>query len=228
MRLLLAKNDGDESLTERPAWPRTHDVFPGRPGPVIILRFRHAAAPYNQNKGKNMIKKIAIGVLVVLAVIFGLAMSKPDIYTVERKIVIKAPAEKIIPLIGDFHNWSSWSPWEKLDPNMARTFSGAASGKGAVYAWKGNSDVGEGRMEITDMTVPSKVDIKLDFLEPFASSNVTTFSLAPAGDSTTVTWHMQGPMLMSTRLMSVFTSMENMIGPDFEKGLAQMKAVAEK
>jgi hypothetical protein len=175
-----------------------------------------------------MIKKIAIGAVVLLAIILGLAMSKPDTYTVERKVVIKAPPEKIIPLISDFHNWASWSPWEKLDPAMARTFSGAASGKGAVYNWKGNSDVGEGRMEVTDVAVPAKVDIKLDFIAPFASSNVTSFTLAPAADGTTVTWHMQGPMLMSTRLMSVFTSMEKMIAPDFEKGLAQMKAVAEK
>jgi uncharacterized protein YndB with AHSA1/START domain len=175
-----------------------------------------------------MIKKIAIAAVVILAVILGLAMTKPDTFTVERKVVIKAPPEKIVPLISDFHNWASWSPWEHLDPKMQRTFSGAASGKGAVYAWKGNSDVGEGRMEVTDVAVPNKVAIKLDFIAPFASSNVTDFTLTPEGDSTTVTWHMQGPMQMTTRIISVFTSMEKMIAPDFEKGLAQMKAVAEK
>lgn len=175
-----------------------------------------------------MLKKLAIAFVVILAVILGVAAIGPDSFSVKRSIAIKAPPEKIIVLINDFHNWGSWSPWEHLDPNMKRTFSGAPSGTGAVYAWKGNDDVGEGRMEIVDQAVPNKVNIKLDFIDPFESSNVTEFTLAPQGDVTTVTWTMSGPMPFVSKIMSVFVSMDKMIGKDFEKGLGTMKAVAEK
>jgi hypothetical protein len=194
---------------------------------MLLFRHRHwAAQPFNPEGA--MIKKIAIGIAVVLAIICGFAATKPDSFTVVRSATIKAPPEKIAALVNDFHNWGSWSPWEKLDPNMKRTFSGAPSGKGAIYNWEGNSDVGSGRMEITDETLPNKVAIKLDFMEPFQSSNVTVFSFEPKGDLTTVTWNMNGPMPFVSKLMSVFMSMDAMIGKDFEKGLAQMKAVAEK
>jgi uncharacterized protein YndB with AHSA1/START domain len=175
-----------------------------------------------------MLKKIAIGLLVIIALILGLAATKPDEFTVQRQIAIKAPPEKIMALVSDFRNWPAWSPWEKLDPNMQRTLSGAASGKGAVYEWKGNSDVGQGRMEITDLAPPTNVTIKLDFIEPMSISNMTQFVLTPQGDSTTVTWNMNGPMPFISKVMSVFTSMDAMIGRDFEKGLAQLKAAAEK
>jgi hypothetical protein len=174
-----------------------------------------------------MIKKIGIAVVVILAAILGLAATKPDTFTVQRVATIKAPPEKIMPLISDFHHWTKWSPWEHLDPAMQRTYAGPGSGKGAIYTWKGNSDVGEGRMEITDLAAPNKVIIKLDFIDPFESSNVTQFTLAPQGDSTTVTWNMTGPMPFISKIMSVFASMDGMIGPDFEKGLNKMKAVAE-
>lgn len=175
-----------------------------------------------------MIKKIGIAVVVILAVILGLAATKPDTFTVQRVATIKAPPEKIMPLISDFRNWTSWSPWEQLDPNMTRTYAGAPAGKGAIYSWKGNSDVGEGRMEIIELAAPNKVDIKLDFVSPMESSNTTEFLLQAQGDSTTVTWNMSGPMPFTSKIMSVFASMDSMIGPDFEKGLAKMKAVAEK
>jgi uncharacterized protein YndB with AHSA1/START domain len=175
-----------------------------------------------------MIKKIAIGLLVIIGIIVGLALTKPDSYTVTRSIAIKAPPEKIIGMVSDFRQWGSWSPWEKLDPAMVRTFSGAPSGVGAVYHWKGNDDVGEGRMEITELVMPGKVQIKLDFIAPFESHNTTAFTFAPQGELTTVTWSMSGPMEFMTKLMSVFSSMDAMIGKDFEKGLAQMKTAAEK
>lgn len=175
-----------------------------------------------------MLKKLAIAVIVILAVILGMAAMQPDTFTVTRSITIQAPPEKIIPLVNDFRNWQSWSPWEKLDPEMQRTFSGAASGTGAVYAWQGNRDVGEGRMEITGQELPFKVTVKLEFVEPLPSSNVTEFALVPKGNLTTVNWTMTGPMLFVTKIMSVFTSMDKMVGRDFDKGLAQMKAVAEK
>jgi uncharacterized protein YndB with AHSA1/START domain len=178
-----------------------------------------------------MLKKIAIaaGILVsLLVVICALALTKPDSFTVQRMITIKAPPEKIMPLISDFHQWTSWSPWEGLDPAMQRTYSGAQHGKGALYHWKGNAEVGEGRMEISDLTPPSKVIIKLDFLTPFESHNVTEFTLVAQSEHTTVTWTMNGPMLFASKVMSVFTSMDKMIGDAFDQGLAKMKTVAEK
>jgi uncharacterized protein YndB with AHSA1/START domain len=175
-----------------------------------------------------MLKKIAIGVAVIVLAILGLALTKPDTFSMQRTIVINAPPEKIAPLITDFHNWVSWSPWEALDPNMVRTFSGAPNGKGAIYEWKGNSDVGQGRMEITDYVAPTKIVTKLDFIDPVEANNVTEFDLTPQAGGTLVTWKMTGPMPLMMKVMNVFKSMDGMIGPDFEKGLAKMKAVAEK
>ncbi|MES3023592.1 MAG: SRPBCC family protein [Pseudomonadota bacterium] len=177
-----------------------------------------------------MLKKLAIavgGLAAVVAVIFALALMQPDTFTVTRTITIKAPPEKIIGLVTDFNQWKSWSPWEKLDPAMQRTITGAPNGKGSIYEWKGNSDVGAGRMEVLDVQ-PAAVQIKLDFLDPFESHNQTEFKFDKAGESTTVTWTMTGPMLFASKVMSVFTSMDSMIGKDFEKGLASMKQVAEK
>ena len=175
-----------------------------------------------------MLKKIAIALAVILALILALAATRPDSFSVERRIAIKAPPEKIMALIGDFHRWASWSPWEHLDPNMQRTFSGADSGKGAVYEWQGNSDVGRGRMEITDYAAPSTAVIRLEFKEPMAVTNVTTFTLTPRGDSTDVAWTMNGPMPFVSKVMSVFMSMDTLIGRDFERGLVKLKTVAEQ
>ncbi|WP_374581858.1 SRPBCC family protein [Pseudoduganella sp.] len=175
-----------------------------------------------------MLKKISMGLILLAVVVLGLALTQPDHFTVQRSATIKAPPARVMGYLNDFHQWPAWSPWEKLDPNMQRTFEGAASGKGAVYAWNGNDEVGQGRMEIIDSNVPSSLAIKLDFIKPFASSNQTEFMLQPQGDATVVTWTMKGKSLFVTKLMSVFMSMDKMIGKDFEKGLAQLKEVAEK
>jgi uncharacterized protein YndB with AHSA1/START domain len=175
-----------------------------------------------------MFKKIAIAVVVLILIVLGLAALQPDSFRVQRVIAIKAPPEKIMPLISDFHNWPQWSPWEKLDPSMNRQYSGAPKDVGAVYAWKGNKDVGSGRMEITSMAPPNKVGINLVFLEPFESHCVTDFTLEGKGDTTTVTWTMSGPSNFMTKVMGLFASMDSMIGKDFEAGLASMKAAAEK
>ncbi len=175
-----------------------------------------------------MFKKIALVIVALIAIVLIYATTRPDSFSVQRTATIKAPPEKVFALINDFHHWPAWSPWEKLDPAMKRTHSGATSGKGAVYAWVGNSDVGEGRMEIVDSVPSSKVDIKLDFITPFESKNTTLFTLQPQGDSTQVTWLMQGPAPYVTQLMTVFVSMDKMIGKDFEAGLANLKANAEK
>lgn len=148
-------------------------------------------------------------------------------YTVERSTSINAPVASVYSHIVDFHNWTGWSPWEGLDPDQSRTYSGADSGLGAKYAWSGNRRVGEGRMEIIEAVEPSRVKIALDFLKPFKSSSVTAFDLQPEGETTRVTWTMTGANTLMLRVMGIFRSMDKMIGPDFEKGLAQLKTVAE-
>ena len=174
-----------------------------------------------------MIKKIALALVVLVAAVLVFAATKPDTLHVERTATIRAPAEKIFPLVNDFHSWGSWSPYEKRDPAMKRTYSGAPSGKGAVYEWAGNSEVGSGRMEITDTTAPSKIVIKLDFMTPFEGHDVAEFTMQPSADSTSVTWTMQGPNLYLGKVISVFINMDHMVGSDFETGLASLKALAE-
>ncbi len=175
-----------------------------------------------------MLKIIVIGVVILLAAFFAYAATKPDTFRVTRTTNIKAPQEKIFALINDFHRWDSWSPWEKLDPAMKRTHSGAASGKGTVYEWEGNSKVGAGRMEITDTSPSSKITIKLDFIRPFEGHNIAEFALDPKGDSTSVTWAMHGPNRYMGKVMSVFINMDRMIGKDFETGLAHLKNISEE
>jgi hypothetical protein len=182
-----------------------------------------------------MFEVIAIIVVVIalaIAVVLILALTKPDTFRVQRVATITAPAENIFPLINDFHRWASWSPWENRDPAMKRSFSGAESGKGAVYAWDGNKNVGSGRMEILDAAVPSKITIKLDFFKPFEGHNTAEFTMLPRGDATTaattVTWAMHGPAPFMSKLMQVFMNMDNMIGKDFETGLANLKKLTEK
>ena len=175
-----------------------------------------------------MLKKIVIVMFVLLAALLGFAATKPDTFRVERSTSIKAPPQKIFPLINDFHNWGAWSPWEKMDPAMKRAHSGAPGGKGAVYEWDGNDKVGQGRMEVTDSVPPSRIAIKLDFLKPFEGHNIAEFTLYPKGESTDVTWAMHGPSPFIMKVMGVFASMDSMVGKDFEAGLANLKATAEK
>jgi hypothetical protein len=176
----------------------------------------------------EVIAFIAIVVAIAIAVVLLLALTKPNTLAVQRAISIKAPAEKIFSLINDFHQWGTWSPYENKDPAMKRTYSGANSGKGAVYAWDGNSNVGSGRMEILDTSVPSKIVIKLDFFKPFEGHNTAEFTMLPQGDATYLTWLMHGPAPFMSRLMQVFMNIDKMIGKDFEVGLANLKKITEK
>jgi uncharacterized protein YndB with AHSA1/START domain len=151
-----------------------------------------------------------------------------DTYTVERSATIAAPPERIYEEIADFHKWQHWSPWEDLDPDLQRTFTGPASGPGAAYAWSGNRKAGQGRMEIEEATPPSAVRIDLTFVKPFKSKNQILFTIEPEGAGSRVRWTMMGRKTLTTRVMSVFTSMDKMVGPDFEKGLARLKETTEK
>jgi len=173
-----------------------------------------------------MLKIILILVVLAVVVVLILASMKPDVFRLERSTRIRAPADKVFGLINDFHRWAVWSPWEKMDPAMQRTFSGEPSGKGAVYAWKGNKKVGEGRMEILESS-PSRIVIKLDFMAPFEAHNTAEFTLTPTAGETAVNWSMQGPTPFVGKIMHVFMNMDRMVGKDFETGLANMKAQVE-
>ena len=175
-----------------------------------------------------MLKILVIVIVLLIAGVLAVAMTKPDSFSVQRSATIKASPEKIFAVLNDFHRWTEWSPWEKLDPAMKRTLSGAASGKGAAYAWEGNSKAGAGRMEILESTPASKIGIQLDFIKPFEGHNIAEFTLVPQGDSTQVNWVMRGPTPFVSKVMQVFVSMDQLIGKDFEEGLANLKALTEK
>lgn len=174
-----------------------------------------------------MLRNIALIVVVVVAGVLGYAATRPDSFRIERRITIDAPAERIFPLINDFRGWTAWSPWAKLDPAMKTTYGGAPSGPGAVYEWSGNSEVGSGRMEIVRSVPGSNVTVDLQFLTPIEARNTAEFTLVPDGEATSVTWAMYGPSPFLSKLMGVFMSMDDMVGGDFEKGLAALKDVAE-
>lgn len=147
-------------------------------------------------------------------------------YEVVRSTTIEAPPARIHALVNDFHEWPAWSPWEDVDPDMQRTHSGPTTGVGAHYAWKGNRKAGEGSMEITG-SAPDRIDIDLAFMKPFENKNKVTFELRPAGSGTEVTWRMNGETKGLWAVASKVFPMDRLVGKDFEKGLARMKAVAE-
>jgi uncharacterized protein YndB with AHSA1/START domain len=171
---------------------------------------------------------IVVVLIVAVAAVLGIAAAKPGTFRIQRSASIKAPPEKIFEILNDFNRWPSWSPWEKLDPAMKRTHSGAANGPGAVYEWEGNKKVGKGRMEITQSSPPSKLTIKLDFFTPFEAHNTAEFTLDGQGDSTNITWAMNGRQPYFFKVMTLFMSMDKMVGKDFETGLANLKSITEK
>ena len=154
--------------------------------------------------------------------------TRPNELRVTRETTIAAPPERIFGHLANLPGWRAWSPWEKKDPAMKRTFEGPESGVGAVYAWEGNKDVGSGRMEVMQATPASKVVIALHFLKPFEARNTAEFTLEPVGVSTRVTWVMFGPANFLSKLMGVFMNMDRMIGRDFEAGLANLKDLCER
>jgi uncharacterized protein YndB with AHSA1/START domain len=180
----------------------------------------------------EVIAVIAVILAIAIAVVLVLASTKPARFSVRREIRVQAPAEKIFPLINDFHQWVAWSPYEHKDPALKRTYSGTESGKGAVYGWEGNNNVGSGRMEILESAAPSKIVIQLDFFKPFEGHNTAEFTMLPQGDATNrttdVTWLMHGPAPFMSKVMQVFMNIDNMIGKDFEIGLANLKRLTEK
>ena len=177
-----------------------------------------------------MVEAIAIILGVIAVVIVGLlafAASRPDSFRVERRARIQARPEKIFPLVNDLRSHGRWSPWEKKDPAMKRTYSGAPSGKGSIYEWDGNKDIGKGRIEIAEAEAPSRVVFDMHFIKPFEARNIGEFTLAADGDGTDVTWAMYGPSPLLSKVMGLFFNFDRMIGREFETGLANLKAITE-
>jgi len=174
-----------------------------------------------------MLKKIGIALGVVVVIFLLVVATRPSTFKIERSLVVAAPPAIVFAQVNDFNLWAAWSPWEAMDPTMKRTHSGAPSGVGAVYDWSGNDKVGEGRMTITESRPGEAVGIKLEFIKPMQATNDTVFTFKAEGEGTQVNWAMSGNNNFMAKAFSLFMNMDDMIGKDFEKGLASMKTVAE-
>ncbi len=177
-----------------------------------------------------MLKIIAIAAIVIVVlvvIVLVVAATRPNDFRVERSATIAAPPEEVYAMIADFHQWPAWSPYEKLDPAMKKTFSGATSGEGAVYEWEGNSQAGSGRIEIIEAQAPNQLTMTLNMIKPFNCHNEVVFTIARQGESKNVTWAMQGQQPFIGKVMSLFMNMDKMVGGQFEEGLANLKAVTE-
>lgn len=178
-----------------------------------------------------MIQKAALFLFLLISAaiiaILAIAGTRPATFHVERSIQTTASAEAVFPYLNDLHKFPEWSPWQKLDPKMTVEYSGAEAGAGASYHWVGNKDVGEGRMTITDSKPGSHVSMKLEFLKPFESTSDVRLSTFAEAGGTKVTWSMDGNNNYMAKVMSLFMNMDQMIGKDFEAGLANLKRLAE-
>jgi uncharacterized protein YndB with AHSA1/START domain len=174
-----------------------------------------------------MLKTVSIILLVLLGALLLMASRQPDAFAIERAVVIAAPAEVIFPKIADLHQWSAWSPYNKLDPRMKKVFNGTPGAAGASMYWSGNAKAGEGTMTMRELMPPSKLTMQLDMLKPFEGHNVVEFNLEPAEGGTRVTWAMRGPNSLFSKIAGVFMNMDTMIGKDFEDGLAALKSQVE-
>jgi hypothetical protein len=179
-----------------------------------------------RSKGK-ILRAILIVIVAIIAIFLVAVSMQPNEMRVVRSATFAAPPAAVFAQVNDFHKWGAWSPWEKLDPGMKRTYEGPTEGVGAVYSWVGNSEVGEGKMTILESKPNELIKIKLEFIKPFAAVNTTEFSFKPEGENTNLTWTMYGPMNFMSKAMCLFMDMDKMVGTDFEKGLAGIKTVVE-
>jgi uncharacterized protein YndB with AHSA1/START domain len=174
-----------------------------------------------------MLKKILVALLVVVVVLVAVIAMQPSQFHITRTATIAAPAPVVFAQVNDFHKWEAWNPWGKLDPTAKQTYEGATAGAGAVYTWSGNSQVGAGRMTLVESRPNDLIRIKLEFLKPMAGTSTAEFTFRPEGDRTAVTWSMDGTNNFVAKAMCLVVNLDRMIGGQFEKGLADMRAVAE-
>lgn len=172
-------------------------------------------------------RKILFGLATLLVVLVVITIIQPSEYRVSRTLTMAAPAQDIFAQLNDFHRWEAWSPWAKLDPAAKTSFEGPSAGKGAIFAWSGNSKVGEGRMTLIESTPDSLVRTRTDFVKPFVGSSYSEFKLHPEGNRTTVSWTMFGQNDFIGKAMCLVISMEKVLGGEMEKGLAGIKALVE-
>jgi len=174
-----------------------------------------------------MLIKILIALAVVVVVFLAIVATRPSEYRVARTATISAPAPAVFAQVNDFHKWEAWNPWAKLDPAMKQTYEGAPAGTGAIYTWTGNTQVGEGRMTLTESRPNELIRINLEFLKPFAATSTAEFTFRPEGGRTAVTWAMFGQNNFLSRAICLFMNQDKMIGDHFEKGLENLKALTE-
>jgi hypothetical protein len=174
-----------------------------------------------------MLKIILLSLLAIVVIFVIVVAMQPEDFKVTRSATIAAPAATVFAQVNDFHKWEAWSPWAKIDPNSKATYSGPESGPGASFAWAGNNEVGEGRMTIKESQPNDRILVDLQFIKPFAANNLAEFTFKPQGDQTQVTWTMSGKNNFMFKAFSLFMNCDKMVGPQFEKGLASMKAIAE-
>lgn len=174
-----------------------------------------------------MLRKILLGLAALIVVFVVVVALQPADFRIERRATLNAPAATVFAQVNDFHLWNAWSPWAKIDPAMQQSFTGAAAGKGAVYTWNGNKDVGEGRMTILESRPAELVRINLEFIAPFKATNLTEFNFKGSGNQTEVIWSMTGTNDFMLKAVGLFMNMDKMVGNDFERGLAQLKSVVE-
>jgi hypothetical protein len=174
-----------------------------------------------------MLIKVLIVIAAIIVAFVIIVATRPSDFRVTRSAAISAPAAVVFAQVNDFHKWGAWSPWEKIDPALQRTFEGPSAGTGAIYRWVGNKNVGEGGMTITESRPGELIRIKLEFLKPFKATHTAEFTFKPEGNQTVVTWSMFGKNNFMAKAIHMFINMDNMIGGQFEKGLADMKSVAE-
>jgi len=174
-----------------------------------------------------MLIKILIGIAVIVVVFVVVVALQPSDFRIERTTTIAAPANAVFAQVNDFHKWEAWSPYDKIDPALKRIYSGAPAGVGAIYEWDGNKHVGEGKATITESRPNEWVQIRLDFLKPFAATNMAEFSLVPQGGQTAITWSMTGRNNFMFKAVGLFMNMDKMVGAQFEQGLAQLKTLVE-
>lgn len=174
-----------------------------------------------------MLKIILISLVVIVIVFVLMVALQPSQYRVARSATISAPPAAVFAQVNDFHKWEAWNPWGKIDPAMKQTYEGVPSGVGAIYAWAGNNEVGQGRMTITESRPSDLIRIKMEFFKPFAGISAAEFTFKPEGSQTAVTWGMTGEKSFMAKAIHLFMNMDKMIGGQFEKGLADIKSIVE-
>lgn len=174
-----------------------------------------------------MLKKLFLGLIALLVVLAVVVAMQPDDYRISRSAAVAATPDQVFAQVNDFHNWDAWSPWAKLDPNAKAMFEGPRAGEGAVFAWSGNNEVGEGRMTLTQSRPNELIRIKLDFIKPMEGTSDVEFTFKPQNTDTVVTWTMSGRNNFIGKAICLIMNQDKMIGGYFEKGLASLKSVAE-